>query len=146
MLTRGITSTQLQSSLLWYSEPQWLTTCENWPVWQPSTALHLQAAAISTSGFVPVTNSPVRHGLHQIMDISNYSTLCKVVGVTAIVLQFVSNLKNKLNQKSGPLTAAELMNEAKMKWVKDCQQLSYLPEITYLMKKHQKCPTLIRQL
>ena len=86
LLTRGITSTQLQSSLLWHFGPQWLTTRDNWPVWKPSTTLHLQAAAISTSEFVPVTTSPTHHGLHQIMDLTNYSTLSRVVGITALVL------------------------------------------------------------
>ena len=37
-----------------------------------------------------------------------YSTLGKVVGVTAFALQFASNIKNKLNRETGPPTAAEL--------------------------------------
>ena len=44
LLTRGVTSTQLHSSLLWRYGPQWLLTYDNWPV--------------STSEFVPVTTSP----------------------------------------------------------------------------------------
>ena len=62
------------------------------------------------------------HGLHQIMDLTNYSTLSKVVGVIAPVLWFASNIKNKLIWETRP--AAEL-NEAKMKWVKDFWQQVY---------------------
>lgn len=99
LLTRGITPTQLQSSLLWRFGPQWLTTCDNWPVWQPSTNFHLQAAVISTSGFVLVTTSPTHHRLHQIVNLMNYSTLSKVVRVTAFVLCFVSNIKTNPAKK-----------------------------------------------
>ena len=147
LLTRGITSTQLQSSLLWCFGPQWLTTRDNSPVWKPSTTLHLQAAAISTSEFVPVTTSPTHHGLHQIMDLTNYSTLSRVVGITAFVLRFASNIKNKFDRKTGPLTAAEL-NEAKMKWVKDCQQQVYYNEFTNILSHPlaSKRLPLVRQL
>ena len=103
LLTRGVTSVQLQSSLLWRFGPQWLTTRDNWPAWLPSTALHMQAAVLN-SEFIPVT-SPTQHGLHQIIDLSNYSTLGKVLGITAYVWRFVSNVKNKLNRETGPLTA-----------------------------------------
>jgi len=33
LLTRGITVTQMNSSLLWHHGPQWLTNRNNWPVW-----------------------------------------------------------------------------------------------------------------
>ena len=143
-LHRGITSAQLQSSKLWHSGPQWITTRDNWPVWQPSATLHLQAAAIKTSRFVPVTTSP---GLGQIMDLSNYSTLNKVLGVTAYVLRSVSNVKNKLNKTTGPLRATEL-HTAEMSWVKDCQKQVYYNEITNMRSypSAAKRLPLVRQL
>ena len=146
LLTRGITPTQLQSSALWRFGPQWLTTRDNWPVWQPSTNLHLQAAVISTSEFVPITTSPT-YGLHKIINLMNYSTLSKVVRVTAFVLRFVSNVKHKSSQETGPLTASEL-HEAKMKWVKDCQQQVYYNEFTNMLSRPSasKRLLLVRQL
>ena len=63
------------------------------------------------------------------MDLSNYSTLSKVLGVTAYVLRFVSNVKNKLNKTTGPLAATEV-HTAKISWVKDCQKQVYYNEIT----------------
>ena len=74
-------------------------------------------------------SSPNNPGLHQIIDLSNYSALSKVLGVTAYVRRFVSNIKNKLNQETGPLTAAEL-HIAKMSWIKDCQQQVYYIKFT----------------
>ena len=108
LLTRGITVAQIQSSLLWHHGPQWLTNCNNWPVWQPAATLHLQAAAVTTSEFVPAMSSPPCNGLHKIIDLDNYSTLERVVKVTAIVLRFVANPKLKDTKQTGPLTAVEL--------------------------------------
>ena len=147
LLTRGITSAQLQSSSLWCFVPQWLTTYDYWPAWQPSATLHLQAAVVSTSQFVPVTASSTQPGLHHIIDLSNYNTLGKVLGITAYVRRFVSNIKNKLTQETGPLTAAEL-HIAKMSWIKDCQQQVYHNEFTNIRSRPSasKCLPLVRQL
>ena len=84
LLTRGITVVQMQSSLFWHHGPQWLTNCNNWPVWQPTATLHLQAAAITTSEFAPFMSSPPCNGLHKIIDLDNYSTLERAVKVTAL--------------------------------------------------------------
>ena len=46
---------------------------------QPSTCKQQQ----SQLQFVPITTSPNNAGLHQIIDLSNYSALSKVLGVTA---------------------------------------------------------------
>jgi len=89
LLTSGITVTQMNSSLLWHHGPQWLTDRNNWPVWQPAATLHLQAAAVLTSEFVPTTSLKPCNGLHKIIDLNNYSTLASVVRVTAFVLRFV---------------------------------------------------------
>ena len=137
----------MQSSLLWHHGPQWLTNCNNWPVWQPAATLPLQAAAVTTSEFVPFMSSPSCNGLHKIIDLDNYSTLERVVKVTAIVLRFVANLKSKDTKQTGPLTAVEL-HTAKMKWVKDCQQQVYYNEFTN-MCSHSSAPKrlpLVRQL
>lgn len=64
LLTRGITSTQFQSSLLWRFGPQWLNSPDNWPVCQPSITLHLQAAAISTSRSYALHHSSVHTELN----------------------------------------------------------------------------------
>ena len=74
-------------------------------------------------------SSPHCNGLHKIIDLDNYSTLERVVKVTAIVLRFVANLKLKDTKQTGPLTAVEL-HAAKMKWVKDSQQQVYYNEFT----------------
>ena len=110
----------MQSSLLWHRGPLWLNDHNKRPVWQPTATLHLQAVAVTTSEFVLVTSLPPCNGLHKIIDLSNYSTLDKVVKVTAIVVWFVDHLKLKDRRKNGLLTAVEL-HAAKMKWVKDCQ-------------------------
>jgi hypothetical protein len=37
LLTRGIATSQFKSSSLWFHGPTWLTTPDNWPVWQVDT-------------------------------------------------------------------------------------------------------------
>lgn len=63
------------------------------------------------------------------------------MGVTTFVLQFVSNIKNKLNQETGPLTAAEL-HDAKMKIASNSYIIMKLPTCFLV---HQLLP-LVRQL
>ena len=101
----------------------------------PNTAdqygsLHLQAAAVTTADFVPAASVTLLlcNGLYQIINLNNYSTLEKVVRVTAIVLRFVANLKLKDTKQTGPITAIEL-HAATMKWVKNYQQQTFHNEI-----------------
>ena len=53
LLTRGITSSQLKSSTLWTCGPQWLPSKPNWPTWQFSPTVELQALASTATEFQP---------------------------------------------------------------------------------------------
>ena len=104
------------------------------------------AATATAEEFTPTTTSQVTTGLHCIINLSNYSSLDKLIAITAYVYRFISNLKSG-NTQHGPLTAAELY-QAKMYWIKDCQQQVYGREISTLLSSPttNKCFPLVRQL
>jgi len=133
LLTRGTTFQLLKSSSLWQHGPSWLTTPDQWPVFQlpPLSPLFI-AAAIATE-FVPQEPSPPAQGLNCIMSIEKYSTLNKLLAVTAYVFRFIGNLKMQSaeHRQIGPLEAREL-DRARQNWVKNTQQVIYRNEIANL--------------
>ena len=151
LLTRGTTFQLLKSSSLWQHGPSWLTTPDQWPVFQlpPLSPLYI-AAAIATE-FIPQEPSPPAHGLHCIMFIEKYSTLHKLLAVTAYVFRFIGNLKMQSaeHRQTGPLEAEEL-DRARQNWVKSTQQVTYRKEIANLQLISTNSKTsrvlLVRQL
>ena len=123
----------LKSSSLWQHGPSWLTTPDQWPVFQlPPLSPFFIAAAIATE-FVPQEPSPPALGLHCIMSINDYSTLHKLLAVTALVFCFIGNLRMQSTEQRqvGPLEAEEL-DKARLNWIKNTQQVTYLKEIANL--------------
>ena len=84
-------------------------------------------------------------GIHRVIDISRYSTLSKLVGVTAYVLRFLSHLCKREPRNVGPLSAKE-RRLAFQGWIKNCQTLTYSDEIAILTSKSQSRLPLVRQL
>ena len=146
LLTRGISSTQLQSSTLWSHGPPWLLSQSNWPTWSPAIVIHVQTNDEEVEPTLPATDAPVtlKPGLGQIIDITRYSKLTKLLRVTAYVLRFITNIKRTLPKLSGHLTPTEL-SYAQVLWIKSVQQHSFCNEIANLQFKASRLP-LIRQL
>ena len=84
-------------------------------------------------------------GIHNVLDISRYSCINRLLVVTSYVLRFVHNACKRQPKLTGTLTVTEL-NTAQKIWISTSQNLLYQHEITYLMKKNHKCPTLVKQL
>lgn len=98
LLTRGINAQQLQSSPLWKYGPQWLLSESQWPHWKPSQVLHLNLSQpleeeTPTSDSVPAQPPEEKTGIHRVIDASKYSTLPKLVGVTAYVLRLLRRMR-----------------------------------------------------
>ena len=147
LLTRGITTQQLLSSQLWSQGPHWLTSKSKWPKWSPTSVLHLQLVDCedtdTTQDDLCATDNIT--GIHNVVDISHYSRISKLLAVTSYVLRFIHNVRRQQSKLTGPLTVSEV-NRARTLWISSSQNVSYQPEITYLIKKNHKCPTLVRQL
>ena len=112
----------------------------------------LYVAALTAEEFVPPT-PPVQNssGVHRIITPDNYSSLERLLAVTAYVQWFIANLKQRQPSKpTGPLNPAEL-NTVRLKWIKACQEQAFTSEISALKSQHgakcsNKTSILVRQL
>ena len=150
LLTRGIDFKFLNSpTSLWWKGPTWLTTPDAWPRWIPEPSVHMLAAAATAEEFVPQPTTTEGVGLHQVIRLTDYSSLNRLLAVTAYVYRYINNLHKSQPRQSGPLTAKEL-NSSQTRWIRNCQQQAYPREITSLKAKPVqpgvKKPPLVRQL
>ncbi|XP_065911201.1 uncharacterized protein [Dysidea avara] len=150
LLTRGISFELLNSQgNLWWKGPPWLTTPHAWPTWQPEPQIHLHAATAIAEEFTPQPPTNPDVGLHKIIQLNNYSSLHKLLAVTAYIYRFVNNLCRSRPKLHGPLTAKEL-NSAQTRWIQACQELRYPLEMASAKSKcirpEVKRLPLVRQL
>ena len=91
----------------------------------------------NTSSDNPVAN------VETIIDSTRYSTLTKLLRVTALVMKFISNVKNRVKSKENrdsvqrELTASEI-NDAEIAWIKSVQANPFENEIRYFARKKTK--------
>ena len=87
-------------------------------------------------------------GIHNIINISNYSTLEQLLPVSAYVLRFISNIKSGTAQNTRTITVHDI-NKSLSLWIHSCQQTSFSKEIHSLRsevkQKHKRLP-IVRQL
>ncbi|XP_070550386.1 uncharacterized protein [Ptychodera flava] len=96
LLTRGITASELRNSDLWWKGPHWLSDGD-WPICDIfDSKVLLQHEAINQPGKPSMsTTSPadktVEFGIHKLIDANRYSSLRKLLHVTAYVLKLLQN-------------------------------------------------------
>ena len=145
LLTRGITAHQLKTSSLWKHGPTWLPNRSLWPTWPTTEVLHLSATETSTDGSPANSTVPIQQqGLHRLINPSDFSSLPRLLRVTAYVFRFVQLLQKKVSQQ-GPITAMEY-DHAMTKWVKNRQSVVFHAEVGNLSSKPRHRTTLVRQL
>jgi len=64
LLTRGISSSQLRSSMLWRQGPQWLPFKDSWPTWNFLSNIEMQALAVTTTSFTLSDNQQPSGTVH----------------------------------------------------------------------------------
>ena len=127
------------------TRPPWLLSRQDWPQWVPTNVL-LQL--IEDDDDTPSTTQGSDEnvaGIHNVVNITRYSSIGKLVAVTAYVLRYIHNSRKQQPLLNGPLTATEL-NSARKLWISSSQSTSYATELTYLLKKQGSCPNVVRQL
>ena len=121
--SRGVTASQLKNNELWWNGPPWLRKGkENWP-----TGLKLEDSdevkreKKKTNVLIAVAENP--SGVSRVIDINRYSTLRRLVRVTALVMRFVENVKAKKEGRSvnvEKLSVIEIASAERL-WIKEVQ-------------------------
>ena len=152
LLTRGISLSALRASSMWTHGPEWIVREELRPQWSTTDIQHVQLTVAETEVLSP---NPVEEtsednqlsSVATIIDIERYSTLSKLLYVTAYVLRFIECIKSHGSKPTGPITAGEL-SKAQNMWIQSCQHSTYLKEINSLHRSQtstRRLP-LVRQL
>ncbi|XP_070567292.1 uncharacterized protein [Ptychodera flava] len=149
LLSRGILTSQLAESTLWWHGPQWLKLGD-WPVCEvfDSQVLHVTDEINAAEACKSTREQPVAThvGISEIIDSTDYSSLTRLLRVSAYVLRFVNNLKGEeKDRKLDPLTAQEI-NAAESLWIRDTQKRAYSTEIKALNDKQKSAGPLAHQL
>ncbi|XP_070378097.1 uncharacterized protein [Dermacentor albipictus] len=103
LLTRGVTRQVLQSSSLWWNGPAWLSkpsTC--WPRHEGTTDMIIAEEERRT---LRVHNVTVKES---VLPLQKYSSLSRLVRVTAWVLRFFHNTRHSGQKYEGPITTEEV--------------------------------------
>ena len=163
LLTRGITTSQLQLSSLWNNGPTWLLQETQWPVWNPLSTINLslfetevfESEVSETKANTTETPNTASSGsnqkqtnsvdIHLITDMSRYSSLEKLLMVTTYVYRFLQNIAKTEPRIEGPITPSE-KHEALKVWIKNCQNRHYSKEIANLKSPSSTRLPLVRQL
>ena len=122
--SRGILASKLAVSKLWWTGPQWLSANDKaWPNYEvEATTESKQEEKKSVVMLAGVKDSKL--GLGELVSIEKYSSLDRLLKVTAWIKRFLSCLKNKVEgremQSSERLTREELLDAEKC-WIKAVQ-------------------------
>ena len=122
--TRGISAQQCLTSSLYYYGPLELKECENLQVVkQIKPPQECFKELKKETKILTSTNS---HSIKNIININKYSSLKKLLHITALVIQFTRNLKNKQS------TLLHCMNIAESLWIKEEQEIHFSKELDYI--------------
>ena len=98
---------------------------------------------------IPHLDSPPLRNINQVIDINRYSTWSKLIRVSAYVLRFIHNCKQKMpNLKYSQSLTSNEVNQAAYLWIHHTQKLCFLKEFVALQSNYATkcCLPLIRQL
>ncbi|XP_035225884.1 uncharacterized protein LOC118198336 [Stegodyphus dumicola] len=133
-LTRGETANALVKDTNWWHGPSWLKDSEDqWPEQKFKVETDSQNLE-RLSTYVQVTIPEEENAL----DITKFSSLEKLLRVTAWVKRFVAKLTKRACEE-GPLTVLEIQ-EAEEYWIKQVQRANYFSDIQRLERNNLITP------
>ena len=132
LLTRGVSTQQLLTSQLWSQGPTWLHSESKWPKWLPTGILQINIAEAEEG--IEETTTPEEDtshitGISNIVTITRYSSINKLLAVTAYVLRFIHNLSKQHTRLTGPLSVSELWSARKL-WISSSQHSCFKDELS----------------
>ena len=157
--SRGLSARELAENKIWWNGAPFLYKQETeWPENKPTQLEDESVLQEAVKNNPSVTYSLVntvavepKMKIDQVIDINRISNLTKLLRVTALVLQFVRKLKNKVRGKKRTenwksLGASDL-NEAKKLWIKVVQASSFVEEGDFLKNRriNSKPPAYVSQ-
>ena len=134
--SRGLTSLELSVSQLWRHGPEWLVAgfepCLESKAMSMPKECTLELKAAQSHGLVTMEPNTA---IESILDPTKFSTLPRLIGVTAKVLKAVRRFKNlrRMEVVNPPLNPVEESLEAELLWVKSAQ--GELPDLKTLTKQ-----------
>ncbi|XP_053391449.1 uncharacterized protein LOC128554225 [Mercenaria mercenaria] len=135
LLTRGISADIFLDNQLWNTGPSWLTNRVQWPTWEyehvtPQTTTEENAGNSEEINMSSLQCSDTL-GIHNVIDITHYSSYTKLLRVTANVMRFIHNCRQNTNRQTGSLSASAL-HDAEIPWLRSCHATSFKEEIENL--------------
>lgn len=131
--SRGLAPARLINHELWWNGPKWLSQSNlSWPAQQfkPSSQAHTE----ERPGISLYTTKVVEESSHPLWYlISKYSSLYKLLRITALCMRFISILRKKESSSLAlkPLTPQEQL-DAQLTWVRIIQQIHFSSELKAL--------------
>ena len=146
LLTRGIAATDFTGNRLWFQGPSWIVDTGSWPTWDPeTTTVCATEVDAEPTDIQPDVSSNVTEGIDKLIKVERYSTLTRLLRVTALVMRFIFNCRSeKSARRLEPVTSSEL-RDAELMWVRSCQQNAYGDEIRSIKSGTIRTP-LVKQL
>ncbi|GFR23824.1 integrase catalytic domain-containing protein [Trichonephila clavata] len=136
-ITRGLSVKNLKKCDAWWNGPHWLHQPEeNWPKIEVKGVeeknLELRRKSEKT-----IQNQCILEPNVHVLDLKKYSSLNKVLRVTAWILRFLTNSRrNNIKDSSLSLSLhANEIEEAELYWIKETQREFYSSEILALKKQ-----------
>ncbi|XP_071576903.1 uncharacterized protein [Temnothorax nylanderi] len=127
--SRGVTMAQLETHALWWTGPPWILASEtSWPT-QP-TQFDGQCTFESRPGTSLFTTQSAQEYHWDL--IYRYSTLNKLLRITALCFRFCSRLQRKLNSSPASLITLADMERARTFWINATQAALFTHELKVL--------------
>ena len=147
LLTRGLDTKMFnEKKQLWFQGPPWLRNPEDtWPPQPEPSSIHTEYEnpQLAVTIMADIKENP---NILNIIELTKYSTLTRVVRITALLVLFARKWKTPEGYNDNILTTKEML-EARNLLLKATQQITYQKEISYLKNGDKfKEPAIVRQL
>ena len=147
LLTRGLDTKMFnEKKQLWFQGPPWLRNPEDtWPPQPEPSSIHTEYEnpQLAVTIMADIKENP---NILNIIELTKYSTLTRVVRITALLVLFARKWKTPEAYNDNILTTKEIL-EARNLLLKATQQITYQKEISYLKNGDKfKEPAIVRQL
>ncbi|XP_011859306.1 PREDICTED: uncharacterized protein LOC105556806 [Vollenhovia emeryi] len=126
--SRGLTATQLQNHALWWTGPPWILNSDLWPS-QPALSEELSATE-ARPGVSLLTATPRTE--YQWELIYRYSSLTKLLRITALCFRFISRLRKVHDSLPARHISPETLEKARLFWIQATQAAYFSHELKAL--------------